>query len=491
MHIDDMIFFWARAKPHLPAIIQPDTIITYRGLAEAIDAISARLAQLDLDRREAVAVSIEHPAKHLAVCFALLRSGYSVTPIYRGLLPHLRTAGVNNIIYESEGQVISGGRNIRFDNSWLPTGATPRLSETAPRKRPDKSPDLIFFTSGTTGLPKKIVQTEEALIERMNICALTGDQSYSRVLILPGLSTNFGFNRACEVLREGKTACFSLADEGRLVLISTYGIDRIVASPQQALGLCDLRDANPGYQLDCVKMVRIGGAFASRNAVKRVQSAICRNIVTEYGSTEASLVAVAAHEMIADIPDAVGFVGPWTELQIVDDGGRPVPAGTEGWVRYRTPFFIKNFAANNPGFKADPASAWYLPGDIGYVTENGVLCIRGRGDDVINCGGLKVSAGSLEEIALACPGVKDAGVCGMKSESGIEEVWIGVVADEGFQISDLQRQLEQSRKFDELLAIVGAEVVPVDAIPRNQLGKIQRRELRDKLQRLRQGPSPA
>ena len=42
---------------------------------------------------------------------------------------------------------------------------------------------------------------------------------------------------------------------------------------------------------------------------------------------------------------------------------------------------------------------WYYPGDIGYVTANGALCIRGRGDDVINCGGLKVSAGSLEEVA--------------------------------------------------------------------------------------------
>jgi acyl-coenzyme A synthetase/AMP-(fatty) acid ligase len=489
MHIDDMIFFWARAKPHQPAIIQPDTIITYRGLAEAIDSISGRLAQLDLDRREAVAVSIEHPAKHLAVCLALLRAGYSASPIYRGLLPHLRTAGVNNVIYESEGQVISGGRNIRFDNSWLPTGAAPRLFAATPRKRPDKSPDLIFFTSGTTGLPKKIVQTEEALIERMHICALTGDQSYARVLILPGLSTNFGFNRACEVLREGKTACFSLPDEGRLVLISTYGIDRIVASPQQALGLCDMRDANPGYQLDCVKMVRIGGAFASREAVKRVQTSICRNIVTEYGSTEASLVAVAAHEMIADIPDAVGFVGPWTELEIVDEAGRPLPAGSEGRIRYRTPFFVKNYAANHPG-SGDGRDAWYYPGDLGYVTDNGVLCIRGRGDDVINCGGLKVSAASLEEIVLACSGVKDAGVCGVKGDSGLEEIWIGIVADGSFELPEFQRQLELNPRFNELLKSVGAEVVSVDAIPRNQLGKIQRHELRERLLTVQKAPPP-
>jgi acyl-coenzyme A synthetase/AMP-(fatty) acid ligase len=486
MIIDDMIAFWARIKPHQPAVIQPDMIVTYRGLEDAIEFITRRIATIGFEPHKPVGVAIEHPAKQMAVCFALQRCGLVAAPVYAGLMPHLRSVGIENMIYESEGSILSGGRNVRFDSSWLPSGPLPPAS--APRRK--TSPDLIFFTSGTTGLPKKVVQTEAALIERMNICVLSNDQNYSRVLILPGLSTNFGFNRLCEVLREGKTACFAMPGEGRLVLMSTYDIDRVVGSPQQILALVELRESRPGYRLDALRSVRIGGAFASRDAVKRVQASLCRNVAVEYGSTEASLVAWAPHEMIADIPDAVGFVGPWCELEIVDDTGRPFAPGQEGWIRYRTPFFVKNRAANDPQEPGGAVGQWYYPGDIGLVTANGALCIRGRGDDVINCGGLKVSAGSLDEVLLKCSGVRDAAVCGVKGESGMEELWVGVVPAAGFAVDQLQRELELDAKFSEILKGVGAEVIVIDQIPRNQLGKIQRRELREKLRARQNKPTP-
>jgi acyl-coenzyme A synthetase/AMP-(fatty) acid ligase len=474
-----MIFQWARAKPHQPAIIQPDTIITYRGLADAIVSISQRLATLNLDPKKPVGVSIEHPAKQLAVCFALQRSGIVAAPVYRGLFPYLRTIGIDDLIYESEGNVLSGGRNIRFDASWLPAGPVALPAVEPSRQAP--APDMIFFTSGSTGAPKKIVQTEAAQLERMNLSPLCGLPSYTRTLILPGLTTNFGFNHTCSVLREGKTACFSLPDEGRLVLMSTYNIEQLVASPQQALLLADRLAANPGYQLESLHTVWISGAVASRDVIKRIQSVLCRNVVVAYGSTEGSLVAIAPYDMVADIPDAVGLLFPSVEMEIVDDSGRVLPSGSEGFLRYRTPFFVKNFAVNNPGGPPDGSKAWCYPGDLGTVTANGVLCVRGRGDDIINCGGFKISAVSIEEAALACAGVKDAGVCGIRGDAGADEVWIGLVTAPGFQLSAFQQSLQQHPRINELLLGAGAEVVAVDAIPRNQLGKIERAQLREKL----------
>jgi acyl-coenzyme A synthetase/AMP-(fatty) acid ligase len=271
------------------------------------------------------------------------------------------------------------------------------------------------------------------------------------------------------------------------VLISTYGVEHLVASPQQVLALAAMREASPGYQIEPLNTIWIAGAFTSTEAIKRVQTSLCRNIIMGYASTEGALVAFATHEMIANIPDAVGFVGPWVNLEIVDDAGHQVAAGAEGRIRYRTPFFVKNHLANNPDSKADPRDLWYYPGDLGYVTENGVLCVRGRGDDVINCGGQKFSAASLDEIVLTCSGVKDAGVCGFKGDTDLEEVWIGVVPTAAFALAEFQRQLEQHPRFSDLLRSVGAEVVLVDSIPRSLLGKIQRRELRDKLKSAERG----
>jgi acyl-coenzyme A synthetase/AMP-(fatty) acid ligase len=483
VHIVDVIYHWARAKPHQPAIIQPDTIITYRGLADAITFITQRLATLKLDPKRPVGVSIEHPAKQLAVCLALAHAGYVAAPVYRGLLPYLASIGIEDLIYEAEGNVLSGGRNIRFDASWLPSGPVPLPSAGAAAPAP--SPDMIFFTSGTTGTPKKIVQTEAALLARMNLTPLLGLPSFTRTLILPGLATNFGFNHVCAALRDGKTACFALPGVGRLVLISTYGIEQLIASPAQVLALADVADANPGYALGALHTIWLSGAFASRDVIKRIQSSLCRNIIVGYASTEAAQVAMAPHAMIAHIPDAVGFVGPWAQVEIVDEAQRVLPAQSEGYLRFRTPFYLANFAANNPG--ADSRDAWYYPGDLGYVTENGVLCIRGRGDDVINSGGLKISAGSIEEVALACAGVRDAGVCSVKGESGLEEVWIGLVTTPAFTLAEFQRALERHPRINELLVSLGAEVVSVDAIPRNELGKIQRQALRDKLRSVQKG----
>src|SRR5262245_54085169 len=122
MHIVDMIHFWARTAPHRAAIVQPELVTTYQALADAIESIASRIERLGLDRSEPVAVAIANPAMLLATLFALGRTGYGAAPINLQLYPHLPAAGIRNLIYDIQGQMLSGGRNIRFDLSWLPQG---------------------------------------------------------------------------------------------------------------------------------------------------------------------------------------------------------------------------------------------------------------------------------------------------------------------------------------------------------------------------------
>src|SRR5262247_3516886 len=76
MRVVDMVFHWARIDPHRPAIILPELVTTYAGLADGIDSISNRIDQLGLDPREPVATAIGNPALSIAMVFALLRSGF-------------------------------------------------------------------------------------------------------------------------------------------------------------------------------------------------------------------------------------------------------------------------------------------------------------------------------------------------------------------------------------------------------------------------------
>src|SRR5215831_9886775 len=122
----DMVFFWGRWAHDRPAILQPEMITTYRGLADAIESVGHRIALLELAKDEPVAVCLSNPSLMLVTALALMRAGYTVAPVHVALLPHLRPAGIRNLIYDTQGLTLSGGRNIRFESSWLPGAhATP------------------------------------------------------------------------------------------------------------------------------------------------------------------------------------------------------------------------------------------------------------------------------------------------------------------------------------------------------------------------------
>jgi acyl-coenzyme A synthetase/AMP-(fatty) acid ligase len=371
-----MIYYWARVVPHRPAIIQPEMVTTFQGLADAIESVGDRIDRLNLNKREPVAVSIANPSFMLATAFALFRCGYSVAPVNMPLYPHLVGAGIRNLIYDTQGQVTSGGRNVRFDMSWLPE-PKPGVKRNY-RQRPIENADCVFFTSETTGLPKKIIQGAAALTRLLEYPITCASGDHQKILIMPSLISPFGFNRACEILNVGKTVCFAPSAEAVLSLIDLFGIELVVASAAQALSLAKAKSQNPAYQLASLKTLIIDGGEVEPQAVAGISGALCRNVLSQYGSTEAGVVALAPFDAIMDVPGAVGFALPWAEIQIVDEIGTVLQPGAEGLIRYRTPQLDDNIKAS--GAEAIPSvrDGWSYPGDIGLMTADAVLCLAGR-----------------------------------------------------------------------------------------------------------------
>jgi acyl-coenzyme A synthetase/AMP-(fatty) acid ligase len=477
MHVVDMVFHWARIDPHRPAIVLPELITSYAGLADAVDSISNRIDQLGLDPREPVATAIGNPALALAVVFALQRSGFSAAPANRGLVKHLQSNGVRNLIYDVEGFVASGGRNIRFDNSWLPAapsnGSTPSagpFNRSPWRRRPVGDVDVILFTSGTTGLPKKFVQSRRGFDQRLAWQRATVSATMRSCLVAPGLASAYGFNRTCELLQGGKTACYAAAPDAMLQLIGLHRIDTLIVSPQQALGLAMLKETNPEFTVDSLHTILMGGAAIGREGVRRIRAALCRNVINEYASTEAGLAALAPFELIDGVPGAVGFVTPWAEVEIVDDAGRNVPAGQDGMVRYRTPQFL-----GNVGNGAGAGEQWFYPGDIGRLTDDGMLCLSGRTSDVINIGGVKVSARQIEEALESMEEVREAAACGIEDASGVERLWVAVVTNGPMNADALKSKAQAHPDIGNNLS----ELFVLSELPRGDLGKVQKPRLKE------------
>jgi acyl-coenzyme A synthetase/AMP-(fatty) acid ligase len=480
MFIVDMIYFWARTAPHRPAIIQSSMVTTFQGLADGIESISERIDRLNLNKREPVAVSIDNPAYMLATAFALLRSGYSVAPVNARLYPHLAGAGIHGMIYDTGDQVPSGGRNIRFDTSWLYSARQPATTRSY-RKRPTENPNLIFFTSGTTGVPKKVVQSAEALDQRLRYSFVGAAWADQKILIMPGLTATFGFDRVCEVLNLGKTACFAPDGMAALSMINLFGVEAVLASIAQVLGLVEMKNKNPGYRIDLLKAIFIGGGKIAPDGIARIRAALCRNVINQYAATEAGIVGRTPFDVLGDAPGGIAY--PWVDLEVVDEVGRQVPAGVEGHVRLRTPQLIENLKAAGPDELRGVRDGWFYPGDIGSLDEDGVLRLVGRSSDVINRGGIKVSGTRIEEILQTFPEIREAAACGVLGASGIEELWIGVVPNGSIDIERIKIRLSEHKDVQ----VAPDEVIVLDELPRGELGKVQKSRLKDLLLGLKRG----
>jgi len=162
-----------------------------------------------------------------------------------------------------------------------------------------------------------------------------------------------------------------------------------------------------------------------------------------------------------------------------------VPAGADGRVRCRTNLFVKAFLAEHPEQTDRLEKIWWYSGDIGHLTENGILCILGRADEVINAGGVKMSGPALDEAVRTIPGIRDAGVCGVRGQSGMEELWIGIVPEKQIAIAEIRTMLSHLPEFRGS----ALELFVVNKIPRNDLGKLIRHQLRDMLISIKDRPS--
>ncbi len=479
MQIVDAILFWANATPARPAIIQPHGVQTYRMLADAIMAAAGHFARLELDPAKPVAVSIGDPARTLVASLGLLHAGFSIVLASQGLLPHLPATGADTLVSEHDGPVWTDRTTIIFSEAWLSAHARrPETGAVAPPAG-GRDGDVTFFTSGSTGRPKMVVHTPQARAQR--ILTLKNTEFFERALVVPSLASEFGFYRASKILDDGRTVCFAPFGQPALLLANIYGIDLMIASTQQAIALAEIQEKGARFWLQGLKTLRIGGGMITRQGIERLKRNLCRNIIVVYASTEAGTVALAPHDMIAALPEAVGFVLPEVKVEIVDAAGTVLPIGSEGFVRVQTPLTRFSAAASKSG--SGPESHWYYPGDIGRLTDNGVLCIAGRREDVLNRGGVKLATTDVEEFLLVAPGVRDAGACSVMGEVGFAEVWVGVVLEDGTDMGEFRRHIELNQTFSGNID----KMFVVEEIPRGENRKLQREQLQTLLKSISDG----
>jgi malonyl-CoA/methylmalonyl-CoA synthetase len=219
-----------------------------------------------------------------------------------------------------------------------------------------------------------------------------------------------------------------------------------------------------------VRLFTCGSAPIRPDVLPELEAILGKPVINRYGMTEAFVIT----SLPLDGPWPAGSVGlplPGIEVRIA----AAVP-GEVGAVQLRGPNLFREYWRKSEATQTAFASGWFDTGDLGFRDEAGLLTLVGRSNDLIITSGFNVYPQVVERVINACPGVRESAVVGVPdARRGERVVAIIVRADETLD-EDRLRAFWNDRLIDYQRP---KTVIFVDALPRNAMGKVLRRELRE------------
>ena len=363
------------------------------------------------------------------------------------------------------------------------------LDEELVKRRNKLDPDdgaLIIFTGGTTGVPKAAMLTHRNIA---HASYLEASYIYKRGVPL-GLKPRFKMINAfppshvggsveimgtlivagCEIVLQEQWNPYNILRATRkwkLQLIG--GVPTMYAI---MLSLPDLEE----FDLSSLVLAILSGKKLNMELLTGIRNKICPNILNAYGSTESG-----PEVTFTDIGDplqelANGYIGhllPGQEIKIVDEDDKEVPPGEIGEMLFKgtltIPGYYKMPEENEATFTKD---GWCRSGDLGYITEDGRIYIKGRKKFIIRVGSYTVLPSEVESVAIEHPKVAMAAAVGIPDKIYNEVVWIVVVPEIGQEIDEneiIKLCKEQLADFK-----VPKKVVIKKEIPITRLAKVDR-----------------
>ncbi len=489
----------AAFTPRKLAIAYGDHGLSYADLAARMRAACGRLATLGVGAGDVVAyLGFNHP-EMIALLLACTRRRAILLPLnWRLAVPEharvLADAAPHAVLVTPE--FLDHAEALRATNpapTWVALDATradwrqwDRI-EIAPAAAPPaqaafEAPALLCYTSGSTGMPKGVVLTQEALFwNALNSAHMHDLTSADRVLTTLPLFHVGGLNIQTVPALHAGASVFLHAKFDPAAAIEAIERDRITLSvfvPAQLTAMMEhprWREAD----LSSLRMLTTGSTIVSEPYVRQVQ-ARGMPLIQVYGSTETCPIATYLRAEDADRKaGAAGLPALYCAVRVVDDNGCDRPAGADGEIVVRGPNVMRGYW-NAPELSAAALhDGWYRSGDIGHFDDDGYLYVVARKHDMIISGGENVYPAEIEAVLLDCPDILEACALGKPDERWGETVVAAVVLKPCTRMSEAQA-----------LALFEGRIAPykrprgvffLDSLPRNALGKVKRDDLKQAL----------
>ncbi len=237
---------------------------------------------------------------------------------------------------------------------------------------------------------------------------------------------------------------------------------------------------NPDFSKIDFSMLKLcnGGGMAVQKAVNdRWREVTGKSIVEGYGLSETAPVATANAADSVEFTGTIGLPIPSTEIAILDDDARPVPLGQPGEIAIRGPQVMVGYWQRPEETKqVMTADGFFKSGDIGFMDEKGYVTIVDRKKDMVLVSGFNVYPNEVEGVVAMHPGVLECTVVGVPDANTGEAVKLFVVRRD----PELSKEALMAYCHDELTGYKRPKIIEFrDQLPKTNVGKILRRELRD------------
>jgi malonyl-CoA/methylmalonyl-CoA synthetase len=357
----------------------------------------------------------------------------------------------------------------------VPAGL-PAAVEPDPSEGTAGTPAAIVYTSGTTGRAKGAVLTHGTLAANARTLVeawrITAADRYLAVLPLfhvHGLANGVGawLASGCRmrlVERFEHERAAAVFEEFRPTLF--FGVPTVYA---RLLGLPEEAARRIGAR---TRLFVSGSAPLPARVFEAFRARFGHAILERYGMTETLMTAGNPYDGERR-PGTVGKPFPGVEVRIVDADGRDVAGSGTGELWVRGPAVFPGYWRRPEATSAAFADGWFRTGDLGQRSPDGYLTLRGRASDLIISGGFNVYPREIEDVLLELPGVREAAVVGVPHalRGEVPVAWFSGDAEPGPLEAACRRQLASFK--------VPRAFVRVDALPRNALGKVDARRLRE------------
>ncbi|PLT35126.1 class I adenylate-forming enzyme family protein [Bacillus sp. V5-8f] len=341
---------------------------------------------------------------------------------------------------------------------------------------------VILYTSGTTGRPKGVMLTHKNLYSSANsayeLVKDRADGGRGTTLGVLPLAHVYGFT--------AMNSCFLLGSS--VVIFPKFDVDQVFASiekfkvksfsavPAMLYGMVSSPNAH-NYDLSSLESVASGSAALPVAIIEAFKNKFNAEIREGYGLSEAAPVVSAHREGMPIKPGSVGVPIPGVEVRVVDENGREVPRGEIGELIVKGDNITPGYYGLEDETKNTIRDGWLYTGDLVTMDNEDYLYIVDRKKDLIIRGGFNVYPRDIEEVLASHDAVAEAAVIGIPDEKMGEEVVACIIRKPGKTVGAEELIAYSQQKLAKYKS--PKRVVFLEQLPRNGVGKILKRKLKE------------